>query len=206
MISCHPSTCISSYSTQPHFRMDCNIQQYIYCVTPSVDCCVSSLSNYSVHCIFPVDIPTGVSNWSDRSHRHRSNQNLNIRTSSFFTSTTKAYYNINQWLLIWYAILARLALYHLSIPHGDNCRRVFVLIRWLLYMQYPNGWLLYPLPLHLSYLPIPPLIVVYYIAILHHRICHHIPLLHICWLLICYFDTCILIINPYSIHTNYLLQ
>ena len=43
---------------------------------------------------------------------------------------------------------------------------------------------LYPLPLHLSYLPIPPLIVVYYIAILRHRICHHIPLLHICWLLI----------------------
>jgi hypothetical protein len=63
---------------------------------------------------------------------------------------------------------------------------------------------LYPLPLHLSYLPIPPLIVVYYIAILRHRICHHIPLLHICWLLICYFDTCILIINPYSIHNNYL--
>ena len=40
------------------------------------------------------------------------------------------------------AILARLALYHLSIPHGDNCHRVLVLIRWLLYTQYPDGWLL----------------------------------------------------------------
>ena len=101
-----------------------------------------------------------------------------------------------------YCELARLALYHLLIPHGD--RQIFALIRWLFYTQYPDGWLLYPLPLHLSYLPIPPLIVVYYIAILRHRICHHIPLLHICWLLICYFDTCILIINPYSIHNNYL--
>ena len=94
---------------------------------------------------YTVDIPTDVSNWYDRSHRHRSNQSLIIRTSSFFTQPKLT---INQWLLICYiAILAHLARCHSSIPHGDNCRRVFVLIRWLLYMQYPDGWLLYSLPL-----------------------------------------------------------
>lgn len=71
---CHPSTCISStqHSNISVWIANCNIQQYIYCVTPSVDCCVSSLSNYSVHCVYPpVDTPTDVSNWYDRSHRHR---------------------------------------------------------------------------------------------------------------------------------------
>ena len=69
-----------------------------------------------------------------------------------------------------YCKLARLAR---PISFIDSpWRHVFVLIRWLLYTQYPNGWLLYPLPLHLSYLPIRPLIVVYYIiAILRHGIC-----------------------------------
>ena len=50
ILATHQS-CISSYSTKPHFRMDCNIQQYICCVTPSVDCWVSSLFNYSMHCV-----------------------------------------------------------------------------------------------------------------------------------------------------------
>ena len=59
-----------------------------------------------------------VSNWYDRSHRHHSNQNLNIRSSSFFTSTTKAYYQSMIAYLL-YCELARLALYHLLIPHGD---------------------------------------------------------------------------------------
>ena len=126
---------------------------YLLCCAISLLLGILSLSNYSVHCISPVDRPTDVSNWYHRSHCHRSNQNLNIITSSFFTSTTKAYYQSMIADLL-HCELARLTLYHLLIPHGDNCRRVFVPVRWLLYMQYPEGWLLYPLPQHLSYLPI----------------------------------------------------
>ena len=67
---------------------------------------------------YTVDIPTDVSNWYDRSHRHRSNQSLIIRTSSFFTQPKLT---INQWLLICYIanLHASPALYHLLIPHGD---------------------------------------------------------------------------------------
>ena len=111
MISCHPSilhilililnTATFSYGLQYP-------TVYLLCGAISWLLGILLLSNYSVHCNPPVDIPTDVSNWYDRSHRHRSNQNLNIRKSSFFTSTTKAYYQSMIADLL-YCELARLA-------------------------------------------------------------------------------------------------
>ena len=122
MISCHPSilhilililnTATFSYGLQYP-------TVYLLCGAISWLLGILLLSNYSVHCNPPVDIPTDVSNWYDRSHRHRSNQNLSIEHPP--SSHLQPKLTINQWLLICYIanLHASPALYHLLIPHGD---------------------------------------------------------------------------------------
>ena len=186
--------------------MDCNIQQYICCVAPSVDCWVSSYSLITVCTVIPPSIYQRTFR-IDTMPSSPFESNLNIRTSSFFDLQPKL--TINQWLLICYIanLHASPALYYIiywfpmaTCICSHTLIVVYAISQWLIVISAASTSFIS------SNTSVDCCVLYYCNPSSRHLSCHHIPLLHICWLLICYFDTCILITNPYSIHTNYLFQ
>ena len=186
--------------------MDCNIQQYICCVAPSVDCWVSSYSLLTVCTVYPpsidqrtfrIDTIVALSPLQSKFKYHNSlllhiyNQSLLSINDCWFvilrTCTPRPPY-----IIYWFPMATCICSHTLIV--------VYAISQWLIVISAASTSFIS------SNTSVDCCVLYYCNPSSRHLSCHHIPLLHICWLLICYFDTCILITNPYSIHTNYLFQ